>query len=63
MYVDADDRVMAANVIGMILHADGGYMASKPYASEAGYIQKMSNYCPSCRYKPGLSGHGPMSAL
>jgi deoxyribodipyrimidine photolyase-related protein len=52
MYVDAHDWVMAANVIGMILHADGGYMATKPYAAGAGYIHKMSNYCASCRYKP-----------
>jgi deoxyribodipyrimidine photolyase-related protein len=54
MYVDAHDWVMAANVIGMILHADGGYMATKPYAAGAGYIQKMSNYCAGCRYKPDL---------
>ena len=52
MYVDAHDWVMAANVIGMILHADGGYMATKPYAAGGGYIRKMSNYCLSCRYKP-----------
>jgi len=52
MYVDAHDWVMAANVIGMILHADGGYMATKPYAAGGAYIQKMSNYCRSCRYKP-----------
>jgi deoxyribodipyrimidine photolyase-related protein len=52
MYVDAHDWVMAANVIGMVLHADGGYMATKPYAAGAGYINKMSNYCAGCRYKP-----------
>jgi deoxyribodipyrimidine photolyase-related protein len=52
MYVDAHDWVMAANVIGMVLHADGGYMATKPYAAGAGYINKMSNYCKSCRYRP-----------
>jgi deoxyribodipyrimidine photolyase-related protein len=52
MYVDAHDWVMAANVIGMVLHADGGYMATKPYAAGAGYINKMSNYCQGCRYDP-----------
>ncbi|PTX94791.1 cryptochrome/photolyase family protein [Verrucomicrobia bacterium LW23] len=52
MYVDAHDWVMAANVIGMVLHADGGFMATKPYAAGAGYIHKMSNYCGGCRYRP-----------
>jgi deoxyribodipyrimidine photolyase-related protein len=36
----------------MVLHADGGYMATKPYAAGAGYIHKMSNYCAGCRYQP-----------
>jgi deoxyribodipyrimidine photolyase-related protein len=54
MYVDAHDWVMAANVIGMVLHADGGYMATKPYAAGAGYIHKMSNYCAGCRYRPDV---------
>ena len=54
MYVDAHDWVMAANVIGMILHADGGYMATKPYAAGATYIHKMSNYCEGCRYRPDV---------
>ena len=52
MYVDAHDWVMAANVLGMVLHADGGFMATKPYAAGSGYISRMSNYCPGCRYKP-----------
>jgi deoxyribodipyrimidine photolyase-related protein len=52
MYADAHDWVMAANVIGMILHADGGYMATKPYAAGAAYIHRMSNYCEGCRFKP-----------
>jgi len=54
MYVDAHDWVMAANVIGMVLHADGGYMSTKPYAAGAGYIHRMSNYCQGCRYKPDV---------
>ena len=52
MYVDAHDWVMAANVLGMVLYADGGFMASKPYAAGAAYISKMSDYCTGCRYKP-----------
>ncbi len=59
MYVDAHEWVMAANVIGMALHADGGFMATKPYAGAAGYISKMSNYCEACRYDPKKkSGEG-----
>ena len=54
MYVDGHDWVMAANVLGMVLHADGGYMATKPYAAGAGYIHKMSNYCEGCRYDPAV---------
>ena len=52
MYVDAYDWVMAANVIGLSLHADGGYMATKPYAAGSGYIRKMSDYCRGCRFDP-----------
>ncbi len=52
MFVDAFDWVMAANVIGMSQHADGGYMATKPYISGSGYIRKMSNYCRGCRFDP-----------
>ena len=54
MYVDAHDWVMAANVLGMVLHADGGFMATKPYAAGSGYISRMSNYCEGCRYQPAV---------
>jgi deoxyribodipyrimidine photolyase-related protein len=34
----------------MILFADGGVVASKPYAASGAYIHKMSNYCQNCHY-------------
>ncbi len=48
--IDAHDWVMQTNVIGMGQFADGGVLASKPYAASANYIHKMSDYCRSCRY-------------
>ena len=41
---------MVPNVIGMSQHADGGRMATKPYASVGAYISKMSDYCTGCSY-------------
>jgi deoxyribodipyrimidine photolyase-related protein len=36
----------------MSQYADGGLMASKPYAASGRYIQRMSNYCRGCRFDP-----------
>ncbi|OLP18869.1 cryptochrome/photolyase family protein [Leptolyngbya sp. 'hensonii'] len=49
-FVDAYDWVMQTNVIGMGQFADGGILASKPYAASANYIKKMSDYCSHCYY-------------
>jgi deoxyribodipyrimidine photolyase-related protein len=51
-FVDAADWVMVPNVVGMGLYADGGMMATKPYAAGGNYISKMSDYCGDCRYDP-----------
>ncbi|MGO9250120.1 MAG: cryptochrome/photolyase family protein [Mycobacterium sp.] len=51
-FVDGYDWVMVANVVGMSQHADGGLMATKPYASGGAYINRMSDYCGSCPYRP-----------
>jgi deoxyribodipyrimidine photolyase-related protein len=52
MYLDAHEWVMAANVVGMGLHADGGFMASKPYAATGAYVARMSDYCRGCEFRP-----------
>ncbi|MGC6404330.1 MAG: cryptochrome/photolyase family protein [Candidatus Comchoanobacterales bacterium] len=52
VYADAHHWVELPNVTGMILFADGGVFASKPYAAGGRYIDKMSNYCQSCQFNP-----------
>lgn len=50
IYMDAIQWVELPNTRGMALYADGGMVASKPYAASGNYIQKMSDYCRSCGY-------------
>ena len=52
VYVDAFEWVELPNTLGMALHADGGLMASKPYAASGKYIQRQGNHCKQCRYNP-----------
>jgi deoxyribodipyrimidine photolyase-related protein len=51
VYADAYEWVELPNTLGMSQFADGGLLASKPYAASANYINRMSDYCSSCQYK------------
>lgn len=51
VYIDAYEWVELPNVSGMVMHADGGVLASKPYAASGKYIQRMGDHCKHCRYK------------
>lgn len=51
VYMDAFDWVELPNTLGMVMHADGGYLGSKPYCASGRYIQRMSNYCTGCAYR------------
>lgn len=50
VYADAYEWVEAPNTIGMSQFADGGFLASKPYAASGAYIDRMSDYCGACAY-------------
>jgi deoxyribodipyrimidine photolyase-related protein len=50
VYADAYEWVELPNTHGMALFADGGVMASKPYAASGAYINRMSDHCRGCAY-------------
>ncbi|MBM3615112.1 MAG: cryptochrome/photolyase family protein [Alphaproteobacteria bacterium] len=50
VYADAFDWVELPNTHGMVLHADGGRLGSKPYAASGAYINRMSDYCDGCAF-------------
>ena len=66
VYADAYEWVELPNTLGMSQFADGGLLASKPYAASGNYINKMSDYCGGCRFdvnqKTG-DGACPFNAL
>lgn len=50
VYADAFDWVERPNTQGMVMHADGGILGSKPYAASGKYINRMSDHCRHCAY-------------
>jgi deoxyribodipyrimidine photolyase-related protein len=52
MFWDAVDWVSLPNALGMSQYADGGVIATKPYAASGNYINRMSDHCRRCRYDP-----------
>jgi len=50
IYIDAIEWVELPNTRGMALSADGGLIATKPYAASGNYINKMSDHCKHCHY-------------
>jgi deoxyribodipyrimidine photolyase-related protein len=53
MFIDVADWVMAPNVLGMALFAAGTAMTTKPYCASGRYIERMSDHCGRCVYRPG----------
>lgn len=52
VYADAFEWVEWPNVHAMALFAEGGLLASKPYAASGAYLSKMSDYCECCAFDP-----------
>ena len=50
VYIDAIQWVEITNTRGMSQYADGGIVATKPYAASAAYVNRMSDYCRDCSY-------------
>ena len=50
VYLDAYEWVELPNTLGMSQFGDGGLLGSKPYVSSGAYINRMSDYCGTCRY-------------
>jgi|TARA_R100000501_G_scaffold17783_1_gene33806 deoxyribodipyrimidine photolyase-related protein len=50
VYADAYEWVELPNTLGMSQFGDGGLLGTKPYAASGAYIDRMSDYCTSCRY-------------
>jgi deoxyribodipyrimidine photolyase-related protein len=66
IYIDAVQWVEMPNTRAMSQFADGGIVATKPYAASANYLNRMSDYCRACGYDPRRrhgEGACPFNAL
>ncbi len=50
IYIDAFDWVEKPNTLGMSQFAEGGAIATKPYAASAAYINRQGDHCKECTY-------------
>ena len=55
VYADAVEWVELPNVAGMALYANGGRFTSKPYVATGAYVDRMSDYCRQCAYRPKVA--------
>lgn len=66
VYTDAVEWAELPNTAGMALFSNGGRFTTKPYVASGSYVNRMSDYCRGCAYRPDVR-HGeeacPMSTL
>jgi deoxyribodipyrimidine photolyase-related protein len=55
VYVDAVEWAELPNVAGMALYANGGRFTSKPYVASGAYVDRMSDHCRTCAYRPKVA--------
>lgn len=53
-FVDGQEWVMTANVAGMSPYADQARMSSGAYAASGSHVNRVSDYCLTCRYDPRM---------
>ena len=51
-YMDAWDWVVEPNVLAMATYGAGGVMTTKPYVAGSAYLDRMSDYCSGCAFRP-----------
>jgi deoxyribodipyrimidine photolyase-related protein len=52
VFIDGHMWAMVGNIIGLSQYADLGLLVNKPYVAQGGQIDRMSDFCGGCRYRP-----------